>query len=125
MRSLPFETDDLNGGFMKLEGILRVEGSKLHFEFQKKDAVLEAYQSEINQVVIDLYELESSEFKKGFFSNKLILNAPRAAVFSEIPGGQLTVRKLKVKKKYRDLAAKISSNINLKLSEQRLKEMED
>lgn len=125
MRSLPFSIENLNGGFMKVEGILRVEGENLVFEFQKKDAVVEAYQSELRTVTIPLSELDMLELKKGWFSGKLILHGKRASSFGDLPGKDLTERVLKVKRKHRDVAANISSNLNLKLSEQKLNELED
>jgi hypothetical protein len=125
MRSLPFSIENLNGGFMKVEGILRVEGENLVFEFQKKDAVVEAYQSELRTVTIPLSELDMLEYKKGWFSGKLILHGKRASSFGELPGKELTERVLKVKRKHRNVAASISSNLNLKLSEQKLNELED
>ena len=54
MRSLPFYMDDLNGGFMKIEGILRVEKEKLHFEYQKKDDILEVYKSDLRTTEINI-----------------------------------------------------------------------
>ncbi|MEQ9266522.1 MAG: hypothetical protein RLN81_14935 [Balneolaceae bacterium] len=124
MRNLPFYIDDLNGGFMKLEGILRVEGGKLLFEFQKKDAVFEAYKSDIMTTEISLSDIDMMEFKKGVFTNKLTIYASRPSVFQDLPGNELTERVLKVKKKHREIAANISSNINIELSERKLKELD-
>lgn len=124
MRSLPFYMDDLNGGFMILEGILRVEKQKLYLEFQKTDAILGTYKSDVREKEIDLSEIAMMEFKKGFFSSKLIIHAKRAITFQDFPGNQLTERVLKVKKKHRDIAASISSNVNLELSERKLKELD-
>ena len=124
MRALPFTIEDLNGGFMKLEGILRVNKDRLMFEFQKKDAVLEAYQSELKTVEIPLSELEMLEFKKGWFSAKLILHGKSASSFRDLPGKDLIERVLKVKRKHRHVAANISSNLNLALSEKKLQELD-
>lgn len=124
MRSLPFVIDDLNGGFMILEGILSVERGKLHFEFQKKDAVLAAYKSDLKTIEIDLSEISMMEYKKGLFSNKLIIHSKRASAFVDLPGNELTERILKIKKKHREVAASISSNVNLELSERKLKELD-
>tara|TARA_R110000868_G_scaffold294140_1_gene554739 strand:- start:107285 stop:107671 length:387 start_codon:yes stop_codon:yes gene_type:complete len=124
MRSLPFYMDDLNGGFMKLEGILRVEKGKLYFEFQKTDAFFEAYKSAVKEIEIDLSEISMMEYKKGFFSSKLTIHTKRAVTFQDFPGNGLTERTLKVKKKHREVAASISSNVNLELSERRLKELD-
>jgi hypothetical protein len=125
MRSLPFSIENLNGGFMKVEGILRVEEENLVFEYQKKDAVVEAYQSDLKTTTILLSELDMLEYKKGWFSAKLILHGKRASSFGELPGKDLTERVLKVKRKHRNIAANISSNLNLKLSEKKLSELED
>lgn len=125
MRTLPFSIENLNGGFMKVEGILRVEGEQLTFEFQKKDAVVEAYQSELKTEKIPLSELDMLEYKKGWFSGKLILHGKTARSFGDLPGSELTERVLKVKRKHRDLAASISSNLNLKISEEKLKQLDD
>jgi hypothetical protein len=125
MRSLPFEIYNLNGGFMKVDGILRVEGDKLTFEFQKKDAFVEAFQSDLKTVTISMSELDMLEYKKGWFGGKLILHGKTARSFGELPGKELNERVLKVKRKHRDAAASISSNLNLRLSEQKLSEMED
>lgn len=125
MRSLPFYVDDLNGGFMKLEGILRLEEGQLIFEYQKKDAILEAYKSALTTVEIPVTDLAMTEFKKGWFSAKLTLHADRPAVFADLPGNELTTRVLKLKKKHAEIAAKISSSVNLQLSQYRLQQMED
>ncbi len=110
---------------MKVEGILRVEGEILVFEFQKKDAVVEAYQSELKTATIALSGLELLEFKKGWFNAKLVLHGKNARTFEDLPGKDLTERVLKVKRKHMGLAANISSNLNLKLSERKLNELED
>ncbi len=124
MRALPFTIDNLNGGFMKLEGVLRVKEDRLLFEFQKKDAVLEAYQSDLKSVEIPLSEIDMLEFKKGWFSAKLILHGKSASSFKDLPGKDLVERVLKVKRKHREVAARISSNLNLKLSEKKLQELD-
>lgn len=125
MRNLPFTIDNLNGGFMKLEGILRVESAQLVFEFQKKDAIVEAYQSDLQTVSIPVDELQLVEFKKGWFSGKLILHGEKASSLSDLPGKDLGERVLKIKRKHRELAASISSRLNLAISEQKLKELDD
>jgi hypothetical protein len=124
MRALPFYDDEQNGGFMMLEGILRVEKGKLHFEFHKKDALIEVVKSGVKTAEIDLKDIDLIEYKKKLFGARLIIYAKRATVFEEFPGNDLTSRTLKVKRKHRDIAANIASNVNLYLSEQKLKELD-
>lgn len=124
MRSLPFSIENLNGGFMKVEGVMRVEDEKLVFEFHKKDAVVEAYQSDLKTEVIPIYHLDMLEYKAGWFRTRLILHGQRASSFGDLPGKEMTERELRIKKKHRNLAASISSNVNLKISEHKLNEMD-
>ena len=125
MRALPFYDDELSSGFMKMEGILRVESGKLTFEFQKKDGILEAIKSSIQTAEIDLADIDLIEYKKKLFGARLILHAKRAVVFQDIPGEDLTTRTLKIKKKHREIAANLASNVNLILSERKLKELSE
>lgn len=124
MRALPFYDDEQNGGFMMLEGILRVEKGKINIEYQKKDAVIEVVKSGVKEVSIDLKDIDLMEYKKKLFGARLILHAKRATVFEDFPGNELLTRTLKVKRKNREIAANIASNINLYLSEQKLKELD-
>lgn len=124
MRSLPFYDDELNAGFMKMEGILRLENDTLCFEFHKKDGVMEIVKTDLKTVEIPLADIDLVEYKKKLFGARLIFHAKRASVFEHLPGNELTTRTLKVKRKYRDIAANIASNINLILSERKLKELD-
>ena len=125
MRALPFYDDEQNGGFMMLEGILRIEKGKINIEYQKKDAVIEVVKSGVKTVDIDLKDIDLIEYKKKLFGARLILHAKRATVFEDFPGTELLVRTLKVKRKHRDIAANIASNVNLFLSEQKLRELDE
>lgn len=124
-RNLPFYNDDLNGGFMKVEGILRLEGDFLCVDYQKKDTVLGAYRSELKSVKIPVSGIDLAEFRKKWFSARLTLHAKRADVFKDFPGSSLTKRVLKIKKEDRSTAASLSSNLNLRISEQKLREMDE
>jgi len=54
----------------------------------------------------------------------LILHGKSASSFKDLPGKDLIERVLKVKRKHRDVAASISSNLNLALSEKKLQELD-
>lgn len=124
MRALPFYDDELSSGFVKMEGILRVENGKLTFEYQKKDGVMEIVKSGIKTTEIDLKDIDLIEYKKKLFGGRLILHAKRAVVFQDLPGEDLTTRTLKIKKKHREIAANLASNVNLILSERKLRELD-
>ena len=124
MRALPFYDNELNGGFMTMEGILRIEKGEIHIEYQKKDAIVELVKSNVKSISIDLNDIDLIEYKKNLFGARLIFHAKRATVFEDFPGSDLLVRTLKVKRKHRDIAANLASNVNLYLSELKLKELD-
>ena len=124
MRALPFYDDEQNAGFMMLEGILRVEAGKINIEYHKKDAIVEVVKSGVKTVEIDLNDIDLIEYKKKLFGARLILHAKRARVFEDFPGSELLTRTLKVKRKNRDIAANLASNVNLYLSEKKLRELD-
>lgn len=125
MRSLPFIIDELNGGFALVEGILSVKGNNLFIEFHKKDAVFGAIKSDVQAIEISFSVIDMIEYKKGWFSDKLTIYGKNATALKDLPGDELMTRKLKVKRKYREIAANISSNVNLELSEMKLRELDD
>ncbi len=125
MRKLPFFYDTQNAGFMILEGILSVDKGKIHIEYQKKDAVIEVVKSSLKTFEVDLNEIDHIEFKKNIFSARLIIHAKSASVFQDFPGNELLTRTLKVKRKHREIAMNISSNLNLFLSEKKLRELDE
>ena len=124
MRALPFYDNELNGGFMTMDGILRIEKGEIHIEYQKKDAIVELVKSNVKSISIDLNDIDLIEYKKNLFGARLIFHAKRATVFEDFPGSDLLVRTLKVKRKHRDIAANLASNVNLYLSELKLKELD-
>lgn len=124
MRSLPFVIEELNGGFALVEGILSVKEHKLFVEFQKKDSVFGAIKSDVKAIEIPFSGIDMMEYKKGVFSAKLTIYGKNATALKELPGDELMTRKLKVKRKYREIAANISSKVNLELSEMKLRELD-
>ena len=81
MRALPFYDDEQNGGFMTMEGILRIEKGEIHIEYQKKDAIVEMVKSNVKSISINLNDIDLIEYKKKLFGARFILHAKRATVF--------------------------------------------
>ena len=73
--SVKFEIPNIAHGFKKANGLLKLDGEYLEMEYQVKDAVIELFTSDVKVRKIPLRELESVEFKKGWFSAKIILEA--------------------------------------------------
>ena len=99
MRSLPFKIEELNGGFALVEGILSVKENKLCIEFHKKDAVFGAIKSDVKSIEIPFSGIDMMEYKKGLFSSKLTIYGKNATALKDLPGDDLTTRKLKIERK--------------------------
>lgn len=110
---------------MKVAGTVRLEGEALHFEFYKTDNVFEAYKSDLKVMTINLGDLTDIEFKKSVFSTKLFLRAKSEQVFGDLPGTEIGVRMLKIKRKEREAAHSLASQARLLLSERRLRELDE
>jgi len=112
-------------GLKKGEGLLTYNGEVLSMEIQEKDALLGVYKSDIQVYEIPPGAINSISFKKKFFSGKLVIQANSMKEFEQIPGmeqGRLT---LKIAGNDTEKAKRLQSLVNLSLSEQRLRNMED
>lgn len=116
-------TDTL--GMKKGEGLLAYDGETISIEIQEKDAFLGVYKSEVQTYEIPPDAINSISFKKKFFSAQLIIQANSMKKFEHIPGIQQGKLTLKIAKKEAEKAKRLQSMVNLSLSEQRLRDMED
>jgi len=119
-KTVPFIIPEINSGFQQAEGLLKLATEQLELEFEVKDAILGLIKSGVKDAVIPFSELKSIEFKKGWFSTKIILEGTSMKTFNELPGSELATCTLKVKRKHRDDAESLISQARLQLSEYKL-----
>ncbi|NGP78051.1 hypothetical protein G3570_15485 [Balneolaceae bacterium YR4-1] len=119
-KTVPFIIPEINNGFQQAEGLLKVNKEQLELEFEVKDSILGVIKSGLKETVIPFSELKSIEFKKGWFSTKIILNGTSMKTFKDLPGSELASCTLKVKRKHRDEAETLISQARLQLSEYKL-----
>ncbi len=119
-KTVPFIIPEINSGFQQAEGLLKLAKEQLELEFEVKDAILGLIKSGVKDAVIPFSELKSIEFKKGWFSTKIILEGTSMKTFNELPGSELATCTLKVKRKHRDDAESLISQARLQLSEYKL-----
>lgn len=119
-KTVPFIIPEINNGFQQAEGLLKVNKEQLELEFEVKDSILGVIKSGLKETVIPFSELKSIEFKKGWFSTKIILNGTSMKTFKDLPGSELASCTLKVKRKHRDEAESLISQARLQLSEYKL-----
>lgn len=128
---MPFETkavqfqNDVNHGFQTASGLIKLDGEELVVEYQTKDAFLEIFKSDVEMVRIPLRELQSVEFKKGWFSSKIIVEARSIWALNDLPGADQGECTLKIKKKDRKDAENLISKIRILMSEMKLKDLDE
>lgn len=123
-RSIPFEIPEVSHGFQEAKGLMSLTEKGIALEFEVQDAILGVIKSGIRHVEIPYSGLESIEFKKGWFSSKIILSATSMKVFEEIPGADVATCELKVKRKHREEARSLISKARVNLSEYKLDQMD-
>ena len=124
MKNIPFYIDGVNGGFMRVEGIIRLEKNGLYLEFQIKDAVIKAYKSPIKTHFLTLEDIDAIETKVGWFRTRLWIHVQSGKILEAIPGSDLTQRVFSFKRAHRLALANMVSQLNLALSELKLKELD-
>lgn len=118
---LPFTIENVYGGFVKVNGILRVEQDILILEFQMKDNLLGGVlKGKPKVVTIPLTNVESVEFKKNWFFANMYINVYRLEDISELPNNDNGAVKLKIRRKARERAKQIESRLGLRISELKL-----
>ena len=125
MKNIPFYIDGVHGGFMKVEGIMRLEQDGIYLEFQVKDSLMEAYKSSVKTHFLVLKDIDTVELRIGWFRTRLFIFAQSGKILEAIPGNDLTQRVFSFKRGNRPALASMVSQLNLELSELKLKELDE
>ncbi len=120
-RTVPFSID---GNFAETDGILRLDQNGLHLEFQGRDEVIGLFKTGVKTIHLDLRKVKSLEFKKGWFTRKLILRTTDMQSIGSLPGAKSGMVKLGIARADAADAADLASAVGLELSELRLKKWE-
>lgn len=121
---LPFTLEKVHLGFSDATGLLRVSRESLVFEYEVKALGLVKV-SGVATVRAAMEEIESVELKKGFFRTDLTVRAKSLKTFHSLPGSLKGEAPLRIENRDRKQAELIVSNINLYLSELKLKRFDD
>ncbi len=121
---LPFTLAQGDNFLMESSGIIRLEGKHLIMEYQSRDAVLGMVKSAVNEVRLSLNDVQHITFIKGFFSNKMKIQAKAMRAFEKVPGSVQGAVELKIKRHDRKNADYLVSAANLRMSEMRLEALD-
>jgi hypothetical protein len=117
---IPFKIATSDFSLSESSGILRFEQNHLELEYQTRDAVLGLIKSQVRTISLSLGEIQELKLNKGWFSDKLWIQAKRMKSFEQFPGSKQGSAELTLLKKHRKEVEYLVSSINLKLSEWRL-----
>ena len=124
-RPLPFEIPNVNHGIVVVKGLFHLKNETIVLEFDKRDGFVGIMKSDLEEVVIPFQEIASITFIKKLFTTRIEIVGSSMKSLHNIPGAEQGRISLKLKRKDRKLAEKLMSHARLKLSEFKLKELDD
>lgn len=121
----PFYITGVNGGFTEVTGLIRVDHEHLVLEFQSADAIIGIVKSDLKTKKIPFTAIRRLDFKKGWFSTKLILQTNSMSDLDGIPGANSGSVTFNIKRAHRQEAVELNSYFQLEFSEHRIRQLGD
>ncbi len=124
-QSVPFESVDYNHGLKVAKGFLKLDKNGIELEYREQDSFVGLVKSDVKTLHVPYESLEAIEFKRGWFSAKIILKTSSMQLLQKLPGNEQGECTLKVKRKHRDEAQNTVSKARIGLSEYKLDQLND
>ncbi|MEO0795074.1 MAG: hypothetical protein AAFX93_07930 [Verrucomicrobiota bacterium] len=121
--SVPFKIKDVFHGFAESNGILRLEDDVLAIEFQTKDNLVGAIQSEVKNIRLSVCDIESVDFRKSILGNSLTIRLSTMELSHQVPNqesGEITVS---IDRRNVEAALDFVSRVKLEVADQRLRDV--
>ena len=119
MESIPFHFDAVHGGFSHCAGLLHFGDDVLRFEYRTNIGGL-GLKTGTREAEISIGEIQSIEFKRGWFAAKAMVRPRSLKTLDRIPGARDETLVIPFKRKDRSRAEYLISELNLQLSQARL-----
>lgn len=124
-RSIPFEIPNVNHGFVIVKGLFHIKDEELVLEFDERDGFVGVMKSDLKVVTVPFSEVDSITLIKKLFITNIEIIASSMKSFQNVPGAEQGRIVMKISRKDRQRAESILSNARLKLSEYKLKKMDE
>lgn len=124
-RSIPFEIPNVNHGFVIVKGLFHIKDEEVVLEFDERDGFVGVMKSDLKVVTVPFSEVDSITLIKKLFKTNIEINANSMKSFQNVPGAEQGRIVMKISRKDRQRAESILSNARLKLSEYKLKKMDE
>jgi len=113
---LPFKYEDYVAGLAVVSGFIGFDQDSINVEYHISDNVLEVYKSELKEVKIPYQNIENIEFKKGWFSQRLIVHLGTLKNVDKLPFLKDNQLIFNIKRKIRNKAKTFEIECNLEIS---------
>jgi hypothetical protein len=133
MTSVPFSISNVYGGLGFAQGVLRNDADNLVLEFQLKDSVFGLLRSRVRQVCIPISAIEEIALERmladpwqwlGLGGIQLRIRTMDLSSVKDIPGHGEDGFRLRIKRKYRRAVRTFVSEVELRIAEMRLLDIE-
>ena len=121
-KTVLFEIPEIDHGFKQANGLMKLWEKGLELEFEI--ATLGILKSGVQTVRIAYSDIQSIDYKKGWFKDKVIIQGVSMKVFEDVPGTDVATCTLRVKRKHRDNAQNLISKARMQVSEHKLDQMD-
>ena len=122
--SVPFWSYDADDEDFTIHGLLRFEENVLHVEYQIKDSE-DRLLKDIHTLTIRLTDLDAVRFSRNIFWATLTLRVRSLSLLKEVPGTRRGELKLRFSRKYRSEAHALATQLQLRMSERKLKRIDE
>lgn len=117
---LPFKYEDYVAGLALVSGFIGFDQDSLNIEYHISDNVLEVYKSDLKEVKVPYQNIESIEYKKGWFSQKLIVHLGTLKNVDKLPFLKENQLIFNLKRMIRPQAKTFEIECNLEISTYKL-----
>lgn len=124
-QSVPFEIPNVNHGFVVVKGLFHATREGIVLEFDERDGFTQLFKSDLKEIKLSYSDLDALELKKKLFRTRIQIRGNSMKALREVPGADQGKVELKIKRKDRKLAEKVISDARLRLSEQKLTDLDE
>ena len=107
-----------------IHGLARLDADVLNVEFQMMDDE-DKLQEKIHYMTIRLADLDAVRFSRNVFSATLTLRVRSLSLLQAIPATRQGEWKLRFHRKYRDEAHTLAAQLRLRMSERKIKQIDE
>ncbi|MEX0994584.1 MAG: hypothetical protein WD599_03585 [Balneolaceae bacterium] len=116
---------DIDLSFQEAEGLIRLSGNKIIFEYLIKDALGFKIRSDTRIIHLPLVEIENLEIINWWVTLRLVISLKTIKVLDEFPIVESGRIKLKISRKHKKILEEFVSNTRLALTEIRLDKLKE